>query len=198
MGKTTLGNILLSNHLDLSLSVSHTTRSPRGQEVDGAHYHFVDEATFQFMAERGDFAEHAGVFGKRYGTTHATIEQLQSSGRHDLFDIDYQGVEQLLETYPDAVTVLVTPPSMATLEARLRARNTDTPEQIQTRLAKAHLELSQYRTFRYVIVNESLDDAGAVLSAIFRAELSKVSRNRDFLASLLGETKPGSNNPGQE
>jgi len=191
VGKSTLGNRLLAAHPNVALSVSHTTRPPRGEEVDGVHYHFVDAETFQSMVDRGEFAEHAGVFKKRYGTANATIESLTAEGRDVLFDIDYQGAQQLSVTYPDAVTVLLAPPSMAELESRLRGRKTDTEEQIQTRLGKARLELSQYRSFRYVVVNDSLDAAGSRLNAIYEAESARVSRNLAFLTSLLGDDEAG-------
>ncbi|MCA9563025.1 MAG: guanylate kinase [Myxococcales bacterium] len=185
MGKTTLAKQLMARFDTFEVSISHTTRSPRGKEVDGVDYHFITDAEFDRMVERGEFAEWANVHAHRYGTSLATIERLQANGRDIMLDIDYQGVEQLSKAYDDAVTVLLTPPSMEELERRLRGRETDSEAQIQIRMAKARDELAHYSVFRYVVINRNLEDAMANLEAIFLAERRRIERNRDFLNTLV-------------
>lgn len=185
VGKTTLGNALLERFPRFRLSVSHTTRPPRGKEQDGAHYHFVTDERFTELVEGGAFAEYAGVFGKRYGTAKETLEKLQQAEHDVLLDIDYQGAEQISRAYDDAVTVLVAPPSMEELEARLRGRATDSEQQIARRLTKAHLELSQYRVFSYLVVNGDIEAAITSLETIYLAERARVTRNIDFLENLV-------------
>jgi len=185
VGKSTLASGLLARFASLALSISHTTRNPRGAERDGVEYYFVSDSEFARMVDEGGFAEHAAIFQHRYGTARSTLAALASAGRDALLDIDYQGVIQLTRSYPDAVSVLLVPPSMAVLEQRLRGRRTDSPEQLQIRLAKARLEMSQYRSFRYVVVNDSFDQALERLSAIYRAEQLLVLRNVAWLESML-------------
>ena len=188
VGKTTLGNALLERFPRLKLSVSHTTRPPRGKEQDGIHYHFVTDEQFTDLVGTGAIAEHAGVFGKRYGTAKETLETLQDAGNDVLLDIDYQGAEQISQAYSDAVTVLVAPPSMAELEDRLRGRATDSAQQIERRLTKARLELSQYRVFSYLVINDDIEAAIGGLETIYLAERARVTRNIDFLENLVEPT----------
>lgn len=185
VGKTTLGNALLEKSPRLRLSISHTTRAPRGKERDGVHYHFVSDERFTQLIDEGAFAEHAGVFGRRYGTAKATLAALEDAGNDVLLDIDYQGAEQISSAYPDAVTVLLTPPSMEELEARLRGRATDSDEQIERRLTKARLELSHFQVFRYLVINDVIEAAIGSLEAIYLAEQARTSRNIDFLENLV-------------
>lgn len=185
VGKTTLGNGLLAKFPRLKLSVSHTTRDPRGSEKDGVHYFFVSDSEFDELTEQDAFAEHADVFGQRYGTARKTLADFESRDHDVLLDIDYQGAEQLMNNAPDAVSVLLAPPSMQELEARLRGRATDSEAQIERRLAKARLELSHYRVFRYVVVNDDIGAASERLEAIYCAERAKISRNVDFLEGLI-------------
>lgn len=188
VGKTTLGNTLLERFPRFRLSISHTTRPPRGEEQDGVHYHFVSDERFTHLIGDGAFAEHAGVFGKRYGTTRETLDSLQKAGHDVLLDIDYQGAEQISQAYGDAVTVLVAPPSMKELEDRLRGRATDSEQQIERRLTKARLELSQYRVFSYLVINDDIEAAIRSLETIYSAERARVSRNIDFLENLVEPT----------
>lgn len=186
VGKTTLCKGLMARQPALRLSVSHTTRAPRGKEQDGVHYYFTNDADFDAMVEAGGFAEHADVFGCKYGTARATLDAIQGAGDDVLLDIDYQGAEQLSHSYPDAVTVLLAPPSMAVIEDRLRGRATDSEQQIARRLAKARHELSQFRVFRYLVVNDDIEAAIGRLDAIYVAERARVGRQSEFLANLLG------------
>jgi guanylate kinase len=169
-GKTTLTRRLMEEFDALTFSVSYTTRPPREGEVDGADYHFVDEATFSRMVAEDAFAEHAAVHGNRYGTADAQIRQAFAAGRDVLFDIDYQGGRQLKSRYPaEAVMVFVLPPTMEALAGRLRRRATDAEEIIRRRLAKAVDELGHYHAYEYLVVNDDLEAAYDRLRAIYLA-----------------------------
>lgn len=170
VGKTTLCGHLLDTHETLSLSVSYTTRAPRGSEKDAVAYHFVSPAKFERMIADDCFAEWANVHGNYYGTSTEAIETAWARGLDVLFDIDYQGAHQLKARYSDrAVPSLIMPPSMAELESRLRGRNTDDEAVVQKRLAAARHELAQYPAFDYLIVNDDLARAKAALDAIYHA-----------------------------
>jgi guanylate kinase len=169
-GKTTLSKMLLEDPaLDLSISV--TTRPPRPGEVDGCDYHFIDRARFDAMIERGELLEWAEVFGNGYGTPRAPVEAALASGRDVLFDIDWQGTQQLREKgRDDLVSVFVLPPTVPDLEQRLRMRAQDPPEVIRSRMAKAADEMSHWAEYDYVIINRRVDDAFADVRAILGAE----------------------------
>ncbi|MBN1946082.1 MAG: guanylate kinase [Bradymonadales bacterium] len=191
VGKTTLANGLLQRCPTLKLSISHTTRPPRGQEKNGVEYYFVGPDHFARLVAEDRFAEHAQLFAHRYGTAKATLEGIEAAGHDALLDIDYQGVAQLQSHYPDAVSILLAPPSLEVLQQRLRDRHTDSAEQLAIRLAKARHELSQYRLFKYLVVNDTIEEAVDRLVAIYRAEQSKMSRNRPLLQEMLGEETAG-------
>lgn len=176
VGKTTLCDGLLRRHPRLGLSVSYTTRSPRGAEVDGVAYHFVTHERFAQMTEQGAFAEHAEVHGNRYGTARATIDAALGCGRGVLFDIDFQGAFQLRAAYPDAVLVMILPPDMPGLEARLRGRGTDSEAVIARRVEAARHEMKQAGGYDYVVTNGELAHTEATLDAIVRAEEVRASR----------------------
>ena len=176
VGKTTLCRNLLAVRSKLALSVSYTTRAPRGNEEDGVAYHFVDVPTFEDMRDSGAFAEWALVHGNYYGTSIEVIESAWDAGHDLLFDIDYQGASQLMERFPNAVSVLVIPPSMEVLEARLRGRKTDGEAVVLKRLDAAKNELSQFPMFRYLLKNDDLEEAGEALNGIYDA-----SRHLRFL-----------------
>lgn len=168
VGKTTLCRELLEQRPRLSLSISYTTRSPRGDEKDGVAYHFVNESRFQEMIDQELFAEWARVHGHSYGTSVEVIEDAWSKGRDILFDIDYQGAGQLRARFGKrAVLTLVVPPSMEILEKRLRGRGTDSAEVVNRRLQAARHELSQFPMFDYVIVNDDLAHAQAMIFSIY-------------------------------
>ncbi|QED25723.1 guanylate kinase [Microvenator marinus] len=168
VGKTTLCRELLEQRPRLSLSISYTTRSPRGDEKDGVAYHFVNESRFQEMIDQELFAEWARVHGHSYGTSVEVIEDAWSKGRDILFDIDYQGAGQLRARFGKrAVLTLVVPPSMGILEKRLRGRGTDSAEVVDRRLQAARHELSQFPMFDYVIVNDDLAHAQAMIFSIY-------------------------------
>jgi guanylate kinase len=169
-GKTTLSKMLLDDPaLDLSISV--TTRPPRPGEVDGRDYHFIDRVRFDTMIKRSELLEWAEVFGNGYGTPRAPVEAALASGRDVLFDIDWQGTQQLREKgRDDLVSVFVLPPSVPDLEQRLRMRAQDAPDVIRSRMAKAADEMSHWAEYDYVIINRRVADAFADVRAILGAE----------------------------
>ncbi|RIK94082.1 MAG: guanylate kinase [Proteobacteria bacterium] len=190
-GKTTLSRLLLAAEGErVMMSVSTTTRPPRPGEVEGKDYHFVDEATFARLAREGAFLEHATVFGKSYGTPAAAVEAALARGRDVLFDIDWQGTQQLAQKMAkDLVRVFVLPPSTAELERRLRERGQDSPEVVAGRMAKAAEEISHWAEYDYVIVNDDLQETLQKIRAILLAERQKRDRQTglfDFVRGLLG------------
>jgi len=169
-GKTSLCEWVVAAVSNLAHSVSFTTRPPRSDERDGRHYHFVDEATFRGMVDRGDFAEWAVVHGHLYGTSQALLQRHFAAGRDVILDIDTQGAAILRREHPDAVFVFVVPPSWALLEERLRRRRSDAEADIQRRLQRAREEVKHYAEYQYVIVNDVFARAAEELKAIILAE----------------------------
>jgi guanylate kinase len=185
-GKTTLKTrILNESHPELRFSVSHTTRQPRANEIDGREYHFIDRPRFQEMVRRDEFAEWAEVHGNLYGTSLREIELARGSHRGVVFDIDYQGARQIKAKVPDAVAVFILPPSMAELERRLRSRASDDEETVQRRLSNARSEIDHYAFFDYLIVNDDLEQAHRKLDAIVIAERARCQRNAQSAERLL-------------
>lgn len=176
-GKTTLSKRLLAADGKLCLSVSVTTRLARPGEVDGVDYTFVDQTTFDAMKEGGALLEWAQVFDNCYGTPRKPVEELLARGQDVLFDIDWQGAQQLAEKMgQDVVRVFILPPSVAVLEARLRARGQDSDAVVQRRMAAAISEISHWAEYDYVLVNADLDTSVAGLEAIVDAERLKRDR----------------------
>lgn len=176
-GKTTLCNRLLQSDDDLSLSISCTTRKARPGEVDGEHYHFVDEAEFLRMRAEGGFLESAKVFDNYYGTPRAHVEEALAGGKDVLFDIDWQGAQQLGEiARDDLVKVFILPPSRDELERRLHKRAQDPPEVVAARMAKADSEISHWAEYDYVVINYELDESEDLLKSILVAERLKRTR----------------------
>jgi len=170
-GKTSLSRALLESDPDISLSVSVTTRKPRPGEVDGRDYWFIDVAKFKTMKENGELLEWAPVFDNFYGTPRAPIAKAVAEGRDVLFDIDWQGTQQLSERMAgDLVRVFVLPPSSEVLEARLQKRAQDPPEVVARRMSEASSEISHWAEYDYVIVNADLAESIAGLKAILVAE----------------------------
>lgn len=191
-GKTTISKKMLAADHDIALSISATTRPMRPGEQDGVDYHFVDVETFKQMAADGEFLEWAHVFGHRYGTPRARVDELLDAGKDVLFDIDWQGAQQLYqEAGPDVVRVFVLPPTMEELERRLRARKTDSDEVIAARMARAANEISHWDGYDYVLINDNVDDCYGEVMAILRAERLKRRRQigligfaRDLIRSV--------------
>ncbi|HWM87522.1 MAG TPA: guanylate kinase [Kofleriaceae bacterium] len=167
-GKTTLARQLLAEFPELRFSVSYTTRAPRVNELHGVDYYFVSPPEFEDMIERGEFAEWAQVHGNRYGTSRKVVEEALASGRHVVFDVDWQGGAALAWQWPlDALRVFILPPDLASLEERLRRRATDSEEVIQRRLRMAIDELGHHGEYEHRIVNQELEEAYRKLRAIY-------------------------------
>jgi guanylate kinase len=186
-GKTTLCHRLLAADPRLALSISYTTRAPRGQERNGVDYHFVDDATFDAMVARNAFVEWANVHGKRYGTSAEKTRELLDAGIDVLFDIDVQGGEQLQRRFPETVLIFLFPPSMEVLASRLRDRQTDSAQEIERRLHAARQEIERGGgSYSYVVVNDDLQRAESDLAAIVRAERLHHTDKRRTMHALLG------------
>lgn len=187
-GKSTITRALLAAEPELILSISVTTRPPRPGEREGVHYYFRDQAEFDAMMERGDLLEWAGVFGRSYGSPRAPVEAALAAGRDVVFDIDWQGYRQVRAALPqDVVGVFILPPSLADLEARLRARGTDSEAEIARRMATAQDEMSHAAEFDYVLVNRDVETAVADTQAVLRAARLAIGRQvglQDFVAGL--------------
>ena len=161
----------------MSLSVSATTRPARPSEVDGREYKFLSKTQFEDMADRGEFLEHAMVFGNHYGTPRAPVEAMLIQGKDVLFDVDWQGARALRAAEPqDVVGIFILPPSMEELERRLRARNTDSEEVIQGRMRRAASEIGHWDTYEYVLINDDIETCLAQVRAIVTAERMKRDR----------------------
>ena len=192
-GKSTISRAVLEREENIALSVSLTTRPPRKGEVDGRDYTFVDDAAFRAMVERDGFLEHAEVFGHRYGTPRAPVEAALEQGRDMLFDIDWQGAQQIAEkARTDLVGVFVLPPSIEELERRLHARAQDSSEVVRARMAKALDEVSHYAEYDYVVINSDLETSIEEVRSILRAERRRRTRQTgltDFVNLLRGERR---------
>ncbi|MBI3544774.1 MAG: guanylate kinase [Deltaproteobacteria bacterium] len=171
-GKSTLAAMLLARNPRFKLSISYTTRAPRGEEKNAIHYFFVSEDEFTKMIEADRFLEYAVVFGKhRYGTARETVEEMLANGKHVLFDIDVQGARSLKKAFgARCVTIFILPPSFEELESRLRNRKTDTPEAIEARLKTARDEMAAAGEFDYRLVNQNLEDTYRELEGVLQKE----------------------------
>ena len=177
-GKSSIARALLANDRDLVLSISVTTRGRRPSEVEGVHYHFIDPRTFARMRDGGELLEWAEVHGNLYGTPRQAVEQALSEGRDVLFDIDWQGTQQLTKAMPDdVVTLFILPPTMAELHARLERRAEDREDVIAQRLKNARAEIAHWPEYDYILVNDDLDRSLAVVRAA-RINLAIVERDR--------------------
>jgi len=184
-GKSSLVNRALTQIRRLRYSISYTTRAPRGSERDGMDYYFVTDEVFRAMRERGEFIESAEVHGYFYATHKATIEHMLAEGYDVILDIDVQGARQISDQMPQAITVFVLPPSRKVLEARLRKRNLNAPEDLERRLCNAAAEVKLYERFKYVIINDDRDRAFAALKAIISAERRRPDRQKNRVQSIL-------------
>jgi guanylate kinase len=172
VGKGTLIRSLLERVPELELSVSATTRKPRLGETHGVDYHFLDDAEFQRRVERGDFVEHAAYSGRRYGTLREDLDQRLARGVPVVLEIEVQGARQVAETMPEAIRIFIAPPSDEALRARLVGRGTDSPDDVQRRLATAREELRAQAEFPHVIYNDRLEDAVDALEELVRSALA--------------------------
>ena len=184
-GKSTIARKLLAAEDDLSMSVSATTRAPRPGETDGKEYHFVDLEEFRRMVADHEFLEWAHVFDNRYGTPRAAVEAMLSAGKDVLFDIDWQGAQQLFQIAGgDVVRVFILPPSMAELRQRLVSRNTDSADVIEGRMARAAAEVSHWDGYDYVLVNDDVEDCFRKVQTILAAERLRRSRQTGVIGFI--------------
>lgn len=199
-GKTSLTRALVPRLAQAgrpaAISVSYTTRAPRPGEEHGVHYHFVDDPQFVAMAERGEFLEHAQVFGRRYGTGRAATDDLLGKGVDVILDIDWQGARQVKSRRPDATGIFILPPSAAELERRLRGRGQDSAEVIAQRMSRARDEMSHYAEYDYLIVNQDFGRALEDMARVFLDDCSDLrraaqgSRHADRIRELLASGQP--------
>lgn len=187
-GKTSISRRLLELDDNLSLSISATTRPRRPAETEGVHYFFVSKARFDAMVKQDELFEHAVVFGQQYGTPRQPVEEALDAGRDVLFDIDWQGTQQVAEkAREDLVSVFILPPSTAELERRLHSRAQDSDEVVRGRMAKAADEMSHWAEYDYIIINHDLEQSVAQVEAILTAERLRRERRaglRDFVEGL--------------
>ncbi|MFZ2842770.1 guanylate kinase [Psychrobacter sp.] len=177
-GKTSLVKQLLATTNDLTVSVSHTTRTPRPGEIDGHHYHFTDVDNFVTAIGENKFLEHAEVFGNYYGTSEQSVRTQLEAGVDVILEIDWQGAIQVKKIFTEATMVFILPPSLSTLRQRLSTRGQDTMEVIEQRLAGAVTEMAQYVNFDYVIINDSFEVALTELKAIIVADRQTLHRQQ--------------------
>lgn len=190
-GKTTISRRILEEDKNINLSISVTTRPPRSNEVNFKDYNFIDLMDFNLMVNREQLLEHAKVFGNYYGTPRMPVENALAAGRDVLFDIDWQGTQQLAErARDDLVSVFILPPSWRELERRLFSRAQDDPSEINRRMAKAADEMSHWAEYDYVIVNRDLDESVAAVRAILQSERLK-RRRQVGLAEFINGLKQG-------
>lgn len=189
-GKTTISRMLLADDDEISLSVSVTTRPPRPQEVDGVHYHFVSDAEFDQMIAEDDFYEWAHVFGHRYATPKGRIRAGLKEGQDFLFDIDWQGTQQLFQKdQQDVVRVFILPPSLDELRTRLMARASDSAAVIESRMERARSEISHWDGYDYVVINDDVDECFGKVREILAAERMRRQRQTGligFVRQLMG------------
>lgn len=188
-GKSTIARMLLQADQKLCLSVSVTTRTPRVGEIDGEHYHFVDEATFHQLVEDNALLEWAKVFGHYYGTPKAAVKQGLREGKDFLFDIDWQGTQQLYQRAEgDVVRVFILPPSLDELHRRLRSRNTDSNEVIEGRMARARDEISHWDGYDFVVINDDVESCFTKVCQILHSERMRRARQTgliDYVRDLM-------------
>ncbi|MCH7833400.1 MAG: guanylate kinase [Proteobacteria bacterium] len=193
-GKSTISRALLNRDPDISMSVSVTTRPIRPGETDGEDYIFVDQEKFEQMTAAAEFLEYATVFENSYGTPKGPVEEILKQGRDVLFDVDWQGTQQLASNAPkDLVSVFILPPSIEELERRLHTRAQDSDEVVKKRMAKATSEMSHWNEYDYIVVNEDVDESVAKVQAILAAERLKRIRQPgmvDFVRGM-GVSQPG-------
>ncbi len=188
VGKGTLVNALMERNQKIKMSVSATTRAPRPGEIEGVHYFFKTEEEFKAMVDRGEFLEYIHVFGsKYYGTPRSFVEQQLASGYDVILEIDVQGAMKVKQSFPDAVLMFITAPSMSEIKSRLIGRGTETMEQVEKRFATAFEEIKMIPQYDYVIINDVVDVAVHHMEAILEAERCRTSRS-NYLSESIEDT----------
>jgi guanylate kinase len=190
-GKTSLLKALRERDGALHVSVSHTTRPMRPGEEDGVHYHFVDPARFLEKVDRGDFLEHAEVFGNYYGTDEASVRSQLEAGQDTVLEIDWQGAQQVRHRFPEAVSIFILPPSPEALRERLSNRGQDSEAVIQGRMAEAVSEMSHYAEFDYLVINDRFEPALDELAAIVVSQRLRLERQAARYAETIGRLLGG-------
>lgn len=186
VGKGTICKKLLEN-IDLEISVSATTRKPREGEIEGVSYFFVNHDRFEDMIQKGEFLEHAEVFGNYYGTPKQKVLDKLAWGKDVLLEIDVQGAMQVKENYPESIAIFVCPPSLTTLKHRLAGRGTESEESLNQRIAKALTEIEMLKNYDYYIVNDELDDAVKNVKSIIYAEHHRIDEIADEIIAKYRE-----------
>jgi guanylate kinase len=186
-GKTSLVKALMEREPELRFSVSYTTRPPRANEVDGRDYHFITTSQFNEMVARGEFLEHAQVFDNFYGTGRAAVREALNAGRLLLLEIDWQGARQVRASMPAAHSIFILPPTRRTLEERLTARSTDSPEVIRRRLKDAQRDIAHWIEFEYVVINDDFEQAVSDFQAIVHDRGEALRGTRPQVARLAVE-----------
>lgn len=184
-GKTSLVQALVDKGANIKVSVSHTTRAMRPGEINGVNYHFVSVDDFKEMIEKGEFIEHAEVFGNFYGTSEATVKSQLASGFDVILEIDWQGAQQVRRLFPAVCGIFILPPSREELHRRLNSRGKDSEAVIAGRMAQAVNEMSHYSEYDYILVNDVFDLALANLESIFISNRMKIAVQQEQLSSLL-------------
>ena len=186
-GKTTLVKKLVESIPNITVSISHTTRPKRPNEIDNVNYHFIDTETFKKMTAHGDFLEHAVVFNNLYGTSRSWVEQTLARGIDVILEIDWQGCQQIQKLFPSCIAIYVLPPSLKDLAERLVSRNQDKPEIIQLRLADVKKTLNHIHEYDFMVVNDNFENAVSELKTIVLAERLSQQQQVLRLTKLLDE-----------
>ena len=186
-GKTSLVKALLELMPDLSVSISHTTRKPRPGEQDGIDYHFVDTEIFQELVHKNSFLEYAQVFDNYYGTSRQSVQDQLEKGQDVILEIDWQGARQICTEVPDTISIFILPPSCEELERRLRSRGQDSDEIIARRMKDAKNEISHYKEFDYIVINDDFENALAELKEIMLARNQQGPAIQDKYQQLLAD-----------
>ncbi len=184
-GKDTVLKKLIEKNEDIRVSISMTTRSKRGQEVDGADYYFVTKDYFEKKIADGEMLEYAQYAGNYYGTPKAPVDEMLGEGINVVLEIEVQGAAKIRKIYPDAVTVFLMPPSIPVLEERLRARGTEDDETLSHRLFIAEQEIRRASEFNYIVVNDSIEDAVKDFETVIRAEKMRFIRNKNIISEVI-------------
>ena len=186
-GKSSLISALLAKHTDMKVSVSHTTRAPRPGEVDGQHYHFTNVDSFKALIQKNEFYGWAEVFGNYYGTSKSAINDQLEQGIDVFLDIDWQGAQQMRKLVPNLITLFILPPSRQELESRLNKRGQDSQEVIAGRMAQAQSEMSHYKEYDFVMINDDFEQTLSHFEQIVLAHRLKTANQQSKFADLINE-----------
>lgn len=187
VGKGTVKNELLKRNKNLIESISVTTRKPRPNEVEGISYYFKSEKEFDEMIMENKFLEYCGVYERKYGTMREFVEEKLEEGKDVLLEIDVQGALKVRGTKSDSILIMLVPPSLPELVSRLQKRNTETDEEIRKRFSKAKIEMEQFRSFDYIVINDDIDVACKKIESIIKNERYRSSRNSELVEKIINQ-----------